>query len=52
MSFVGFCGREERRGSEKEINKKNKQYLADRKNKRIDARCVVKLCVKIDKIVF
>ena len=22
MSFVGFCDREERRGSEKEINKK------------------------------
>ena len=22
MSFVGFCGREEMRGSEKEINKK------------------------------
>ena len=50
--LVGFRGKEEKRGSEKEINKKNEYCLDYGKNKTINAWYVVKLYVKIDKIVF
>ena len=52
MPFVRFSGREEERGNEKEINKKVNCIWLMEKNKRIDAECVVKLYIKIDKVVF
>ena len=51
MLFVGYCGKEEERESEKKINKKW-IMLAYKKNKRIDIEHVVKLCIKINKIIF
>ena len=51
MSFIGFVAKRKREEVRKKLIK-NKQCLADRKNKRIDVRCVVKLCVKIDNIDF
>ena len=49
MPFVGFCVREEVR--KKLI--KNAYCLVDgKKKKKFDARCVVKLCLKIDKVTF
>ena len=34
------------------INKKNEQFFAYGKNKTINVGCIMKLCVKIDKVTF
>ena len=50
ISFVEFCGREEERGM---IKKLIKEWIVfDWKNKSIDVECVVKLCIKINKVIF
>ena len=49
--YVYICWVLCQRGSEKEINKKmHTVWLMEKK--KFDARCVVKLCVKIDKVTF
>ena len=49
MHFVPLCSREE--GRKILILKMNSIWLME-KNKRIDVKCIVKLCVKINKITF